>query len=108
MPPGPFVPKRPPPKWATFCVSSRLRECVPCVPVFLEETAGVGLQELCSDPTLNLRKALSGQKDLFPSWLLRWPSPKILLFRWPPRSLRPPHPQMLTMMAMEKKSAQRL
>lgn len=77
-----IVPKRPL-LGGRFTVC-RAASCVQCLAVFLQVcaylcvgVAGLGLQDLCSNPTQSQGTLLEAKRELSSSWRVRWPSPEI-------------------------------
>lgn len=77
-----IVPKRP--LLGGRCSVCRAAACVQCVAVFLQvcaylcvRVAGLGLQELCSNPTQSQGTLLEAKREPSPSWRVRWPNPEI-------------------------------
>lgn len=77
-----IVPKRP--LLGGRCTVCRAASCVQCLAVFLQVcaylcvgVAGLGLQDLCSNPTQSQGTLLEAKRELSSSWRVRWPSPEI-------------------------------
>lgn len=113
-PPGPFVPKRPPPSGRRSVCPRGFWPCVSCVPVSGDLRVFVcwGGRARGSESCVQTQLLTSGdlsqaKRGPCPSWRVQWQSPEVRL-HWPRRSPRSPHRTMFTVKATGKEAAQRL